>query len=63
MQRLADATLWPRIAGNCHTHRQTERAIRNAGFGVETVRHFWTFPGWVPIPVSEVAVGRAVKRA
>ena len=63
MQRLADVTLWPRIAGNCHTHRHTERAIRSAGFSVETVGHLWTFPRWVPIPISEVAVGRAVKRA
>jgi protein-L-isoaspartate O-methyltransferase len=63
MQRLADVTLWPRIAGNCHTHRHTERAIRSAGFSVETVGHLWTFPRWVPIPISEVAVGRVVKQA
>jgi SAM-dependent methyltransferase len=61
LQRLADATVWPRIAGNCHTHRDTERAITGAGFSVDTARHQWTFPGWVPLPVSEVAVGRAVK--
>ena len=61
VQRLADVTIWPRIAGNCHTHRQTERAIRGAGFSVEAVRHLWTFPAWVPLPVSEIALGRAVK--
>lgn len=61
LQRLADATLWPRIAGNCHTHRDTERAITAAGFSLDVARHQWTFPGWVPLPVSEVAVGRAVK--
>lgn len=61
VQRLADVTIWPRIAGNCHTHRRTERAIRGAGFSVETVRHLWTFPAWVPLPVSEIALGRAVK--
>lgn len=61
MQRFADATVWPRIAGNCHTHRNTERAITAAGFSVESTRHQMTFPAWVPIPVSEVAVGRAVK--
>jgi len=61
VQRLADVTIWPRIAGNCHTHRQTERAIREAGFSVEAVRHLWTFPAWVPLPVSEIALGRAVK--
>lgn len=61
LQRLADFTLWPRIAGNCHTHRHTERAISNAGFTVETARHQSTFPAWVPLPVSEIALGRAIK--
>ncbi len=63
LQRLADATVWPRISGNCHTHRDTERAITGAGFSVDAARHQWTFPAWVPMPVSEVAVGRAVKPA
>ena len=63
LQRLADATVWPRISGNCHTHRDTERAITEAGFSLDVARHQWTFPGWVPLPVSEVAVGRAVKAA
>lgn len=61
LQWVADATLWPRIAGNCHTHRDTERSITAAGFSVDVARHQWTFPAWVPLPVSEVAVGRAVK--
>ena len=61
LQRVADATLWPRISGNCHTHRETDRAITAAGFTVESARHRWTFPAWVPMPVSEIVVGRAVK--
>lgn len=63
LQRLADATVWPRMAGNCHTHRDTERAIRAAGFTIAAARHQQTFPAWVPLPVSEVAVGRALKGA
>lgn len=63
LQRLADATVWPRIAGNCHTHRETERAITGAGFSVDVARHQWTMPVWFPLPVSEVALGRAVKAA
>lgn len=59
MQQLADATVWPRLIGGCHTHRDTVRAIRAAGFVVEEVRHEWTMPGWVPLPVSEHVVGRA----
>lgn len=63
IQRLADATIWPRLAGNCHTHRDTETAIVNAGFVVQTARHDWMLPAWVPVPVSEHALGRAVRPA
>lgn len=63
LQRLADATVWPRLAGNCHTHRHTERAIADAGFRIETARRDWQLPPWMPIPSTEVAIGRAVKPA
>ncbi|MCW2562501.1 MAG: phosphatidylethanolamine N-methyltransferase [Mycobacterium sp.] len=63
LQRVADATVWPRLFGNCHTHRDTERAIGDAGFRPQTARHDLEFPAWVPMPVSEVAIGRAVKPA
>jgi SAM-dependent methyltransferase len=59
LQRLADATLWPRLFGNCHTHRDTERSIVDAGFEVETSRREWTLPVWAPLPVSELVLGRA----
>lgn len=63
VQRVADITVWPRIAGNCHTHRYTERAITGAGFTIEAARRQWTFPAWVPLPISEIALGRAVKNS
>lgn len=59
LQRLADATFWPRLLGNCHTHRDTERAIADAGFDVDDARRESTFPAWVPLPVAEFALGRA----
>jgi len=59
LQRFADATLWPRLFGNCHTHRDTERAILDAGFEADTSRREWTLPVWAPLPVSELALGRA----
>lgn len=62
IQRIADATVWPRISGNCHTHRDTERAITAAGFSLGEARHQLTFPPWVPMPVAEAAIGRAIKR-
>ncbi|MGE2719098.1 class I SAM-dependent methyltransferase [Mycolicibacterium celeriflavum] len=61
LQRIADATVWPRLFGNCHTHRHTEQSIAGAGFKVEGARREWTMPRWVPLPVSEFAIGRAVR--
>ena len=61
LQRLADATVWPRMAGNCHTHRDTERAIIEAGFRLQTARREWVVPPWVPVPTSEIALGRAIR--
>jgi SAM-dependent methyltransferase len=59
LQRFADATLWPRLFGNCHTHRDTERSIVAAGFEVDTSRREFTLPSWAPMPVSELLLGRA----
>lgn len=59
LQRFADRTVWPRFLGNCHTHRNTERAIVDAGFEVDTSRREWTLPAWSPMPVSELLLGRA----
>jgi len=59
LQRAVDATFWPHLCGNCHTHRETERAIAEAGFEVDMSRREWTLPGWAPMPVSELALGRA----
>ena len=63
LQKVADATVWPRLLGNCHTHRHTEEAIVDAGFRVQQARREWALPAWVPLPVSEFAIGRAVKPA
>jgi SAM-dependent methyltransferase len=63
LQRVADATVWPRLFGNCHTHRATERAIVDAGFVPQAARHDWVMPKWVPVPSSEVALGRALRQA
>jgi ubiquinone/menaquinone biosynthesis C-methylase UbiE len=61
LQRLADATIWPRFTGNCHTHRETERSIAGAGFVIDTARRDAMLPAWVPLPAQEVALGRASK--
>jgi SAM-dependent methyltransferase len=61
VQRVADATVWPRLLGNCHTHRDTERSIAGAGFELRDTRHEWVLPAWLPVPVAETAIGRAVR--
>ena len=62
LQRFADATVWPKFLGNCHTHRDTERSIVDAGFEVDTSRRECTLPFWTIRPVvSELALGRARK--
>ena len=61
LQRLADATLWPRLFGNCHTHRDTERTIAAAGFVIDAARRQPMMPRWSPLPAAEFALGRAVK--
>jgi ubiquinone/menaquinone biosynthesis C-methylase UbiE len=39
-QRLDDWNIWSRLAGGCHVARDTEAAIRAAGFEVERCRRF-----------------------
>ncbi|MGY4649158.1 class I SAM-dependent methyltransferase [Mycobacterium sp. URHB0021] len=63
LQRIADATVWPRLLGNCHTHRHTEQTIRDAGFEVVGARRERALSAWVPVPVTEFAIGRAIRPA
>jgi SAM-dependent methyltransferase len=63
LQRIADATIWPRLMGNCHTHRDTEGSIVGAGFEVNRARLEPALPAWFPTPVAEYTIGRATKPA
>ena len=63
LQRFADVSFWPRLFGNCHTHRDTEATIAAAGFVPQAARREWVVPKWVPVPTAEVAIGRAVRPA
>jgi ubiquinone/menaquinone biosynthesis C-methylase UbiE len=38
LQRFADATFWPHVAGGCHMARDTRANIESAGFVVEDCR-------------------------
>jgi ubiquinone/menaquinone biosynthesis C-methylase UbiE len=49
LQRIADATFWPRVAGGCHMARDTLSAIERAGFTIERSERFPFTPG-APVP-------------
>ncbi len=40
IQRLADATVWPHLAGGRHLARDTTAGIQQAGFAIETCERF-----------------------
>jgi hypothetical protein len=40
--------LWTRLIPGCHPNRDTEPAIRNAGFTIAELEMFDPFPRWVP---------------
>jgi SAM-dependent methyltransferase len=58
LQKLADATLWPRLAGGCHMSRDTGAEIERAGFTVESCERFGFSPG-APVPPLAHILGRA----
>jgi ubiquinone/menaquinone biosynthesis C-methylase UbiE len=57
-QRLADATLWPRLAGGCHLARDTTTAIERAGFVIETSERFPFSPAPL-LPADPHILGKA----
>jgi ubiquinone/menaquinone biosynthesis C-methylase UbiE len=57
-QRAADL-VWPRIAGGCHTHRDTPRSIERAGFAIEACRRFSFRPFSALAPIKPHVLGRA----
>jgi ubiquinone/menaquinone biosynthesis C-methylase UbiE len=59
VQRALDATIWPHLAGGCHTGRDTVGAIRRAGFEVERLDRF-RFPD-ARTPSSFHVLGTAVR--
>ncbi|WP_066941707.1 class I SAM-dependent methyltransferase [Microtetraspora fusca] len=60
VQALLDATVWPRLAGGCHTGRDTLAEIEQAGFTVGDVERF-LFPR-ARTPFSFYVLGAATPR-
>jgi hypothetical protein len=61
LQRLADATFWPRVAGGCHMARDTAAAIEDAGFAIERIERFPFSPGAL-VPSTPHILGLARPR-
>jgi SAM-dependent methyltransferase len=61
VQRIADATFWPRVAGGCHLSRDTGAELERAGFAVERCERFTFSPG-APVPPIPHILGAARRR-
>jgi ubiquinone/menaquinone biosynthesis C-methylase UbiE len=59
VQRVADATLWPLLAGGCHTARDSQAAIEAAGFEMISARRLRFPDGRVPVPAAPHVLGAA----
>ena len=59
IQHSLDATVWPRIAGGCHTGRDTTGAIEAAGFSIDKLERFRLPDVRMPLPTSPHVLGTA----
>ena len=59
VQRVLDATIWPRLAGGCHTGRDTAAVIERSGFRIDRLDRF-RFPD-ARTPSSSHILGTAVR--
>ena len=60
-QRPADATLWPRLFGGCHTGRDTAAAIVAAGFVIVQLERFRFPPAGPSSPAAPHIRGAAIR--
>ncbi|GAA3772899.1 class I SAM-dependent methyltransferase [Streptomyces chiangmaiensis] len=61
LQRIVDATIWPRLFGGCHCSRDTSAAITRAGFAMEQVDRFRAPDLPLPVPTAPHILGTAVR--
>ncbi|WP_433175555.1 class I SAM-dependent methyltransferase [Actinoallomurus sp. CA-150999] len=61
VQRLVDATVWPRLCGGCHTGRDTQSAITAAGFTLSAVDRFPFPASRIPSPAATHILGTAIR--
>lgn len=58
VQRAVDV-VWPHLAGGCHASRDTNAAIREAGFVIESQRRFVFAPSPLVFPAAPRIMGKA----
>ncbi|WP_219413499.1 class I SAM-dependent methyltransferase [Pseudonocardia nigra] len=63
VQRLLDATIWPRLAGGCHTGRDTVAAIEQAGFTLDRLDRFLFPDTRAPFSWHVLATARSARPA
>ncbi len=64
LQRAAERSgFWPLVGGGCHPARDTEAAIREAGFEIESCDRFDFRPALVELVVQPRILGKARKPA
>jgi SAM-dependent methyltransferase len=63
VQRLADATLWPRLAGGCLAGRDTLATIERAGFALQPMTRLRFPDSRVTLPTSPHVLGTASRMA
>ncbi|MET8969633.1 class I SAM-dependent methyltransferase [Streptomyces hydrogenans] len=61
LQRVLDATVWPRLMGGCHTGRDTLTTLTTAGFTPTTVDRFEFPETRLPTPAGSHILGTAVR--
>jgi ubiquinone/menaquinone biosynthesis C-methylase UbiE len=59
VQRLVDATLWPLLAGGCHTATDPVGAITGAGFDVQALRRLRFPDARLSMPAKPHVLGTA----
>ncbi|WP_217638116.1 class I SAM-dependent methyltransferase [Geodermatophilus poikilotrophus] len=59
VQRLADATLWPLLAGGCHTAVDPVGLVEGAGFEVTALRRLRFPDSRVTLPATPHVLGLA----
>jgi ubiquinone/menaquinone biosynthesis C-methylase UbiE len=62
MQRLMDATVWPAMAGGCHTSRDTPTEIEPAGFTIDRLDRFLLPQARTPFSFHILATAHAGQR-